>query len=137
MPFVTAFLCGNLVDLWNHLHLETYSAKVSSSWTVLLFGLLLCSYASSFIIMSGIGIRIMDLVAITMVEKWDWSFFRSKMLLELLMFSTGYLLGGPVGPGTLAFLSLVGTLIQPFMIANNRILRIRNHGIDKYSTASQ
>ena len=34
----------------------------------------LCAYASSLIIMSGIGIRAMDLVAITMVEKFKKQF---------------------------------------------------------------
>ncbi len=133
MPFVTTFLVGNLIDLWNWLRIDAVVTQRLPPYPLLVIGLLLCSYASSFIIMSGIGIRIMDLVAITIVERWDWSFFKGKMLLELLMFSTGFALGGPVGVGTLAFLGLVGTLIQPFMVANARFLRIPNRGIPKYS----
>jgi uncharacterized protein len=128
-PFVTTFGVGLLIDLWNILHLEQWTTPfLPASW-ILAIGLFLCSYGSALIIMSGIGIRIMDLVAITMIERWGWSFFRAKMSLEILLFGTGWLLGGPVGVGTLAFLALVGTLIQPFMWANNRFLSLRNHGI--------
>jgi uncharacterized membrane protein YczE len=136
MPFFTTFIVGNCIDLWNHLHIQTYTSQAFSSYQMLIVGLMLCSYASSFIIMSGIGIRIMDLVSITIVEKWNWSFFQGKMLLEVIMFSIGYVLGGPVGIGTLGFLCLVGTMIQPFMIFNNRYFKLPNHGIAKYNTAS-
>jgi uncharacterized protein len=133
MPFFTTFIVGNLIDLWNYFKIQDYTSQVFSSYPMLFIGLLCCSYASSYIIMSGIGIRIMDLVAITIVEKWNWSFFMGKMLFEVMMFSTGYFLGGPIGVGTLAFLCFVGTLIQPFMVINKRVLRIPNYGIAKYN----
>ncbi|HRC84164.1 MAG TPA: hypothetical protein PK413_00990, partial [Thermoanaerobaculia bacterium] len=91
--------------------------------------LLACSYASALIIMSGIGIRIMDLVALTMMERWGWSFFRSKMVLEVGLFLSGWALGGPMGFTTLAFLFLVGPFIQPFMWANAKYLNLPNHGV--------
>jgi hypothetical protein len=89
----------------------------------------MCSYASALIIMSGVGIRIMDLVAITMVERLGWSFFRAKMTLEVALFSVGWMLGGPIGVTTLMFLIFVGPFIQPFMWANSAYLGIPNHGI--------
>ena len=58
----------------------------------------------------------------------------AKIFLELLLFSTGYLLGGPVGVGTLAFLGLVGPLIQPLMIANNKLFNFKNYGLDPPKT---
>jgi uncharacterized membrane protein YczE len=91
--------------------------------------LLACSYASCLIIMSGIGIRIMDLVAITMIEKWEWSFFRAKMTPEVGLFTSGWIPGGPMGATRALFLFLVGPFIQPFMWMNATCLRIANHGI--------
>ncbi|MBF0439137.1 MAG: hypothetical protein HQL93_08445 [Magnetococcales bacterium] len=145
-PFVSTSAVGFLLDFWNALHLENYTIKAMPVVDVIVFGytvnlsavtldvvsLLVCAYASALIIMSGIGIRIMDLVAITMIEKWGWSFFKAKMTLEIGLFSTGWLLGGPMGVTTVLFLFLVGPFIQPFMWVNANYLRIPNHGINQH-----
>lgn len=142
-PFVSTVAVGYLIDLWNHLHLETYTIEAVAERPIVVAGytvnavavgidvvaLLMCAYASALIIMSGIGIRIMDLVAITMIERWGWSFFRAKMSLEVLLFTAGAILGGPLGFTTIAFLFLVGPFIQPFMSVNRRYLNIPNHGM--------
>src|SRR5207245_2461902 len=128
-PFVTMTLVGSLIDLWNLLGLERVTAPALPPAGLLAVALLFASYGSSLIIMSGIGIRIMDLVAITVVEKWRWPFYAAKLLFEVFFFSTGWLLGGPIGIGTAAFLCVVGPFIQPFMWANNRFLRVPNYGI--------
>lgn len=142
-PFVSTSAVGFLIDFWNAIKLETYTIHAMPVVNVDVFGralnmsavgldvvaLLTCSYASALIIMSGIGIRIMDLVAITMIEKWGWSFFRAKMLLEVGLFTSGWLLGGPMGVTTVLFLFLVGPFIQPFMWVNATYLSIPNHGI--------
>ncbi|MEO5331928.1 MAG: hypothetical protein H7839_07870 [Magnetococcus sp. YQC-5] len=142
-PFVSTSAVGFLIDFWNAIKLENYTIHAMPVVTVTWFGydlnlsavlldvmaLLICSYASSLIIMSGIGIRIMDLVAITMIEKWSWSFFRAKMVLEVGLFSLGWALGGPMGVTTVLFLFLVGPFIQPFMWVNQTYLSIPNHGI--------
>ena len=135
-PFMTTFICGNLIDLWNLIRLEQVSHRLLSSVALLLLGLILCAYASSLIIMSGIGIRIMDLIAITMVMKWRWPFFAAKLVLEIYLCVSGWLLGGPVGIGTIAFIVLVGTLIQPFMIMNAQLLNIPNYGLAKTQAAA-
>ena len=142
-PFVSTAAVGFLLDFWNAIELERFTIGALPVVDFQLFGhavnfnavaldvvaLLACSYASALIIMSGIGIRIMDLVAITMIEKWGWSFFRAKMTLEVALFTSGWLLGGPMGITTVLFLIFVGPFIQPFMWVNSRYLSIPNHGI--------
>ncbi len=130
-PFFTTFSVGCLIDLWNWLEVQKLTMSFLQPAWMLVFGVLLCAYASSLIIMSGIGIRIMDLVAITIVERWSWSFFKAKMLLEVILFTSGWALGGPVGIGTMAFLMVVGPFIQPFMSLNERHLEMTNYGISK------
>lgn len=129
MPFVTTFLVGNLIDLWILLRLDSYTTPVLRPVPMLVAGLMMAAYGSSLIIMSGIGIRIMDLVAITMIQKWGWTFFAAKMFLEIFLFGSGWLMGGPVGFATIAFILLVGPFIQPYMWANARFLRLPNHGL--------
>ena len=128
-PFFTTFSVGLLIDLWNSLQIQNYTAPVLSPIILVIIAVLLCSYASSLIIISGIGIRIMDLVAITIIKKWSWNFLQAKMFLELLLFTTGWILGGPVGVGTLAFLLGVGPFIQPFMAFNESYLKMNNYGL--------
>jgi len=130
-PFLTTAMVGYLIDLWNYLQLERFTGPAYGSVTMVVAGLFICSYASSLIIMSGIGIRIMDLLAITMVEKWGHSFFRAKMTLEIGLFASGWLLGGPVGFATVLFLFLVGPFIQPFIAINTTILKIENLGFSR------
>jgi uncharacterized protein len=144
-PFVSTAAVGYFIDLWNYVQLELYTVQLLPVYEVMLgnfplnlvallivvAALLCCSYASALIIMSGIGIRIMDLVAITMIEKWQWSFFRAKMVLEVGLFLSGWVLGGPMGITTIAFLFLVGPFIQPFMSFNAKYLGMINHGIKK------
>ncbi len=129
-PFFTTFFVGNLIDLWNWLHLENLTAFLPR-YTVLALGVFICSYASALIIMSGIGIRIMDLVAITIVNRWRWQFISAKMFLEIAMFLIGWSLGGPVGIGTLVFLAVVGTLIQPLIWLNSTYFAMSNFGLPR------
>lgn len=132
-PFVTFFFCGTLIDLWMG---EKYrhGANIASfvplpPYPLMIAGVILCAYGSSLIIMSGIGIRSMDLVAITMVHKWKAPFWVWKTVLELCLLVSGYVMGGPVGVGTVCFVGFVDLLIQPMMIANTKLFGMANHGL--------
>jgi len=130
-PFITMSFVGTLIDIWNWTHLEKVTTPVLQPVPMLLAGLVLASYGSALIIMSGIGIRIMDLVAITIVHKWKWSFFRAKMLFEVGFLASGWVLGGPVGIGTVLFVCVVGPFIQPFVWANAKFASLPNYGYGK------
>ncbi|CAH2802703.1 MAG: hypothetical protein CBHOC_4111 [uncultured Caballeronia sp.] len=114
-PFVTTAAVGVLIDFWTHLSITTYTSEILSLYPMLLAGLLTCAYSSFLIVRSGIGIRIMDLVALAIIREWGWSFFRAKMTVEVGLFTAGWLLGGPLGSATVMFFACVGPLIQPCM----------------------
>ncbi|SBW23575.1 putative membrane protein [Candidatus Protofrankia californiensis] len=78
----------------------------------------------------------MDLLAITMVRRWRWPFWASKGSLEALLLVAGWLLGGPVGVGTLCFLLSVNLLIQPMIAATERLTSITNLGLPTRTSAS-
>jgi uncharacterized membrane protein YczE len=135
-PFITFFFCGSLIDVGRHYAL---AAKLPfAGYPLMLTGVLLCAYGSSYIIMSGIGIRAMDLVAITMVQRWKAPFWVWKTVLELCLLVSGYVMGGPVGVGTVCFVAFVDLLIQPMMIANAKFFGMMNHGLrGKKETAEE
>jgi uncharacterized membrane protein YczE len=126
-PFITFFFCGSVIDVLR--------AVGAAGWVPaprfvdMLFGVVLCAYGSALIIMSGVGIRAMDLVVITMTMRWRWPFWISKTSTETVLLVTGFVMGGPVGIGTLCFLAFVDTLIQPMMWFNGRVLRMHNLGL--------
>ncbi len=129
--FATMIGVGYLIDLWNHL-----GAVPGHPWLLLVAGLLMVAMASALIIMSGIGVRIMDLVALTLVNRFRWRFTTAKMVFEVGFISGALLLGGPVGVGTVAFVLLVGLLIAPMMYCGERFFRLRNHSLATASPAT-
>lgn len=124
MPFVTFLLCGSLIDLMRLADLGWLAAVPA-----LVAAILLCAYGSALIIMSGTGIRAMDLLVISLNQRLHVPFWLAKVGIEGVLLTAGWLLGGPVGVGTLAFLVCVDGLIQPFMAFNARVLRLTNHGL--------
>lgn len=122
--FLTFFLCGYLIDFFLFV---TGEQTPLNSWIELSIALLLCTQASALIIMSGFGIRAMDLVAIALTDKTRLPFWVYKGIAEVLLFTTGWALGGMFGIGTIAFLFFVGWMIQPFIYVNQK-LGVPNYG---------
>jgi len=124
-PLWTFFFCGSLIDL---LRLADAGRLLPlPPFAVMLSGAMLCAYGSSLIIMSGFGIRAMDLLALTMTDRWRWPFWTAKGSLEFALLVSGYAMGGPAGIGTLTFFIVVDGCIQPLMWCNGRLLGLGNH----------
>ena len=122
--FLTFFICGYLIDfflwLFNHSHLF-------NPFLEMLLGVVLCTQASTLIIMSGFGIRAMDLVAISLAKITKKPFWLYKGVAEVILLISGWMLGGVVGIGTAFFLVFVGWLIQPCIKLNTK-LGVPNYG---------
>ncbi|MFD8525154.1 YitT family protein [Streptomyces capillispiralis] len=132
-PFVTFFLCGSLIDLL--LAVGAAGHLPVPPGILMLVGVALCTHGSALIIMSGVGIRAMDLVAISMTHRWRWPFWAAKGSLELVLLACGHVLGGPVGVGTVCFLVCVDTLIQPCIRLHTRLFSLPDHGLDRPAPA--
>ena len=127
--FITMVLVGGLIDLWNWLEIEAVTRSLGSRVLPMLIGLVLNAYGSALIIMSGIGIRVVDLVALTMVERLGWRFYQAKLALEAGFLALGWLLGGPVGIAAVAFVLVVGPFVEPLIWANQRFLKLPDYGL--------
>jgi uncharacterized membrane protein YczE len=127
-PLVTFFFCGSLIDLqlW-----ADWGNALSPGYVMLPAATMCCALGSALIIMSGFGIRAMDLVAIQALRAWRLPFWAGKGVLELALLGSGVLLGGPAGIGTVFFLVGVDVLIQPIMWATTRTMRLTNHGMPR------
>lgn len=123
--FMTFFICGYMIDFFRYI-LSDYS-NLLNPYVLLVVGTLSCLQGSAGIILSGIGIRAMDLVAISLQDLTNKPFWIYKGLAELALLLTGYFLGGPVGIGTVVFLFVVGWLIKPMMEINKKVLGIESN----------
>ena len=133
--FLTMVIIGFLIDAWNWLALDI--GELAGSRALLLFsGLLLNAYGSSLIIMSGIGIRVVDLVALTLVRKVGMRFYVAKLALEAGFLLAGFLLGGPVGIAAIAFVCVVGPFMEPLIWANRRFLKLPDYGLRRAMSRS-
>lgn len=126
-PFITFFLCGSLIDLW--MYTKVADHFYLAAYPMMMMGVLLCAFGSSLIIMSGIGIRPIDLIAITMMQKLRFPFWFAKGIIEMSLLIIGWILDGPVGIGTLFFFIFVGWMIQPLMLMKVRFFKMRNYGL--------
>jgi uncharacterized protein len=127
--FGTMLLVGLMVDFWNWVDLELLTERLRLPELLMLAGLMLDAYGSALIIMSGIGIRVVDLVALTFVNRLGWRFYRAKLILEGAFLVAGILLGGPVGIAAVAFVAVVGPFVEPFIWANRRFLNLPDYGL--------
>lgn len=135
--FLTMGSVGFLIDLWNLLRLETVTTLLGNRWILAGSGLLLDSYASALIIVAGFGIRSMDLLVITVVQKFGIPFVVPKAAFEAGFVAVGWVLGGPVGLTTLLFVLIVSFLIQLFLGLNTRFLGMTNYGMAPSSTIEE
>jgi uncharacterized protein len=133
--FITMLMIGLLIDTWNWLGFNT-TDLVGSRALPLLGGLLLLAYGSSLIIMSGIGIRVVDLVALTLVRQTGARFYVAKLALEATFLLIGFLLGGPVGIAAVAFVCVVGPFVEPLIWANQRFLKLPDYGLRRAMSRS-
>jgi uncharacterized membrane protein YczE len=116
-----------MIDVW--LHNGVIGRTPISDAALMLVGVALCAWGSALIIMSGIGIRAMDLVALSLVARTGRPFWLFKAVAEAALLAVGWALGGPIGVGTVFFLIFVGFLIQPVMTFNGRVLKLPNHAL--------
>lgn len=126
-PLFTFFFCGSAIDLlrWS----DPARALPVPRAGLLACAVLLCAYGSALIIISGFGIRAIDVLALAMNSRWRWPFWTAKGLVEATLMISGFLMGGPLGIGTVCFLVGVGLLIQPLITANCKALRIPHPAI--------
>jgi uncharacterized membrane protein YczE/uncharacterized membrane protein YbhN (UPF0104 family) len=134
--FVTMAIIGFLIDLWN-LRGPDLGGLTGSPGVALLAGLVLLAYGSSLIIMSGIGIRVVDLVALTLVRHLGTRFYLSKLTLEAGFLLVGFLFAGPIGLATVAFVCVVGPFMEPLIWANQRFLKLPDYGLRRAMAAAE
>lgn len=115
-----ALLIGPSADLALALIPDPPSAWVGGAMFV--FGLVLLSFATGLYIAADFGPGPRDGLMTGLVRRTGWAVWLVRTLIEGSVLLVGFLLGGPVGVGTVLFAFGVGPLIGVFL---PRITRMR------------
>jgi uncharacterized membrane protein YczE len=81
-------------------------------WVYLLVGVLVAGFGIGMYISSGLGAGPRDSVMLVLTRKLKWSIRKVRISIEITAATIGFILGGPVGVGTIASTLLMGPAIQ-------------------------
>lgn len=108
--FVNMFSCGIFIDFFNSILPEVKSFP--AQLFVYLLGVAILSFGIAFYISPDLGAGPRDSLMLLIVDKTPLSLRMTRNLLELFAVVLGFLLGGPVGLGTVLVVTMLGTFIQ-------------------------
>ncbi|MBG9455438.1 membrane protein [Lysinibacillus sphaericus] len=124
--FIDMFLAGIFIDIFNYL-----IPDIDGFWMQLLSyvcGLLLLGWGCGMYMVANLGIGPRDSLMLLMVHKLGWSVTRSRTTMEVTVALIGFLLGGPIGVGTVLMAFGLGPIVQ-FALTYNEKLFLRWTGV--------
>ena len=102
-------LLGVFIDIFNFLLPNPESVTVQIVLYVL--GVIILGYGIGMYVSSGLGAGPRDAIMLIIVEKTGWSTKWVRNGIEITVFLIGWLLGGPVGVGTIFIAFFLGPII--------------------------
>lgn len=128
--FICCLLGGPIIDVFNWFlgRFVTAASLMPLRLASMLLGCVILSCGMALVISSEAGTGPNDLVAVILTDKLKKFQFRTVRIgCDLFFLTTGWLLGGTVGIGTVAAAFLVGPVVQIFLPVHRRnIERILN-----------
>lgn len=108
--WLNMMVIGLFIDFFNWLlpDLTSLTAQIIS----FILGVLVLSYAVGIYVAPNLGAGPRDSLMLLFVEKFGWSLRLVRTSIEAAVTLVGFLLGGPVGIGTVVVVLLSGQIIQ-------------------------
>lgn len=117
--FLDMFLTGIFIDIFNY-----WLPDIDGFWMQLLAymtGLLLLGWGCGMYMVANLGIGPRDTLMLLFAQKLGWSVMRSRTIMEVTVAILGFLLGGPVGLGTVLMAIVLGPIVQYALTINDRL----------------
>lgn len=128
--WLNMLLIGLFIDLFNWLLPDVSSTAVQTIFFVL--GVIVLSYGVGIYVSPNLGAGPRDSLMLLFVDKFGWSLRIVRTAIEAIVTLFGFLLGGPVGVGTIIIVLLSGQIIQ-FALpqCQKLLLKITRQGDEK------
>lgn len=117
--FLDMFLTGIFIDIFNY-----WLPDIDGFWMQLsayMTGLLLLGWGCGMYMVANLGIGPRDTLMLLFAQKLGWSVMRSRTIMEVTVAILGFLLGGPVGLGTVLMAIGLGPIVQYALTINDRL----------------
>jgi uncharacterized membrane protein YczE len=102
-------LLGVFIDLFNYMLPDPHSMWAKTA--VFMIGVLVIGYGIGLYVAADLGAGPRDGLMLMLVDKTGWSVKWVRSGIEILVFVLGWLLGGPVGIGTIFIAFFLGPMI--------------------------
>lgn len=117
--FADMFLAGIFIDMFNF-----WLPDIEGFWMQLfayVTGLLLLGWGCGMYMVANLGIGPRDTLMLLMVHKLGWSVTRARTFMEVTVAIIGFLLGGPIGIGTILMAFGLGPIVQVALTYNEKL----------------
>lgn len=120
--YINMLMIGTFTDIFNYL-LPNITGLMPQI-IVYCIGFLVLSFGIAFYITPELGAGPRDTFMLLLIERTPMDLKTARTLMEVIVLIIGYLLGGPVGIGTIVVTLLLGTCIQMWLPFTRKILSL-------------
>ena len=117
--YLDMFLAGIFIDIFNFL-LPDVDAFIGQ---IILYslGIFLLGFGCGMYMIANFGVGPRDTLMLLMSEKLGWSMKKSRTTMEVTVAIAGFLLGGPIGIGTVLMAFCLGPIVQWSVRMNEKL----------------
>ena len=117
--FLDMFLTGIFIDIFNFL-LPTVDGFFPQL-IAFCAGLLLLGFGCGMYIVANLGVGPRDTLMLLVTHKLGWSVGKARTIMEVTVAIVGFLLGGPIGIGTVIMSFGLGPIVQWALCINEKL----------------
>ena len=124
------YFIGVFIDLFMSSNFIPLPGQMVSQLALLSAGILVIGWGSFFYLSAALGAGPRDSFMVGAIRKSGWPLWKVRTAIEATVTLLGFLLGGPIGVGTIIVVFTLGPSIQlAFRIMGKRAQDIRNDGL--------
>ena len=117
--YLDMFLTGIFMDLFLMVLPDAHGWLEQS--VAFIFGLILLGFGCGMYMVANIGVGPRDTLMLLLVQRVGWSVTRARTTMEVSVAIIGFLLGGPVGVGTIFMAFGLGPIVQWALKLNEKL----------------
>lgn len=114
LPLVVLMIRSAFLDFWLYIVLRNvdFTSSVITQWLTFTIGLIGLGIGIGIYLLANFSASPVDGLMVAIHNRFGYSFTISRLLIESNAVFIGFLLGGPVGLGTLIMAFLLGRIVQ-------------------------
>lgn len=125
LPITISLLIGGLYDGWGNILFNQINSPIHELYKgcIFLIGIFIAPMGAALYILSQFSVGPVDYTMLAIRKRYSYSIQTSRTLLEGIFVITGWLLGGPIGIGTICIMLLWGPILQIYLHVLEKVLK--------------